>query len=77
MCMKKSLLGSASSKISLGVAINPVDLAAPKAGEKHEGHAHGGPKPTAAASPAHATDKPKKAATPNPAHAFRGASRGS
>jgi hypothetical protein len=74
---KKSLLGSASSPVSLAVAINPVDLTpVHRHDEKHAGNAHG-PKPTVAATPTHATDKPKKAATPNPAHAFRGASRGS
>jgi hypothetical protein len=76
--MKKSLLGSASSPISLAVAIDPVDLApVHHHDEKHATQAHG-PKPTPAAAPVHATDKPKKApAMPNPANAFRGASRGS
>jgi hypothetical protein len=74
---KKSLLGSGSSPISLGVAISPLDLAPV---HHHDGKAeahHGAPKPAAAVAPAHATDKPKKAATHNPAVAFRGASRGS
>lgn len=76
--MKKSLLGSASSKVSLAAAIDAAALGtAPPHEEKREGHAHGGIKPSATPAPGHKGDKPKKAAIAKPAHAFRGASRGS
>lgn len=76
--MKKSLLGSASSKASLAAAVDPAALgAAQPHEEKREGHAHGGIKPAAAPAPGHKGDKPKKTTVANPANAFRGAGRGS
>jgi len=77
--MKKKLLGSASSRIPLEVAINPIDPGAVMGHHeaKVEGHDHG-PKPAAVHG---VTDqkghKPKNAGIANPANAFRGASRGS